>query len=195
MNRIKLSEAVVVEGRYDKIRLSALLDAYIVETRGFSVYRDKALQAHLRELAKTRGLVVLTDPDAAGFRIRGFIKSIAKDGRVLHAYIPDVQGKERRKDTVSAEGKLGVEGMDTKTLLDALNKAGITAAGDEAPRETVTPAHLFEDGFAGAGSNERRRRLIKRLGLPERTSAKALLGFINAGMTYDDYRRLADELD
>ena len=187
MTRIK--EAIVVEGRYDKNALSQVVDAVILETSGFSVFKDGEKLALLRRLAEKQGLIVLTDSDGAGFVIRNYIKgSIPKD-QVKHAYIPDVYGKERRKRTPGKEGKLGVEGMTPEVLLHALLRAGATVEGEEtsAPRGELTAADLFSLGLTGqADSAARRAALLHRLALPEHMSAKALLTVLNALYTPEE---------
>ena len=181
-----IREAIVVEGRYDKAKLSALTDALIVETEGFGIFRDREKLDYLRRLARERGLIVLTDSDGAGFLIRSKIAGAIPREQLKHAYIPDVPGKERRKDKPSKEGKLGVEGMDAATLRQVLERAGAT--WEESPpageRPPLTKADLYELGLSGTpDSAARRRRLQKALGLPERLSANGLLGALNALVT------------
>lgn len=196
MRRIK--EAIVVEGRYDKNTLSQVVDALILETSGFGVFKDGEKLALLRALARRRGLVVLTDSDGAGFVIRNFLKGAIPPEQVKHAYIPDVRGKERRKRTPGKEGKLGVEGMDPDTLLEALRRAGATFLDEEAsaPRQGgLTPADLCQLGLAGgAGAAARRAELLRRLGLPEHMNAKALLAVLNALYTPQELRLLTTGL-
>ncbi len=184
---IRVKEAIVVEGKYDKIKLSSLVDGVIIETGGFGIFRDREKLAYLRRLAAQRGLVVLTDSDGAGFVIRGKISSCVPADQVKHAYIPDVPGKERRKASPSREGKLGVEGMDLPTLRRALERAGASleeSPGGERPEdkgEAVTKADLFQLGLSGgADSGERRKALQKALDLPEKLSANGLLQALNA---------------
>ena len=135
---IKLRQAIVVEGKYDKNTLSQLIDAPIFETRGFGVMKDKALLAFLRRVAEKRGLIILTDSDGAGFVIRNYLKGALPRDRVLHAYIPDVYGKERRKAAPGKEGKLGVEGMTPEVLLKALQRAGAEAEESRTPSAPIT---------------------------------------------------------
>ena len=188
---IKIREAVIVEGKYDKIRLSSLVDALIITTDGFGIFKDREKMNMLRRLAETRGLLVLTDSDSAGFVIRNHLRSCIPSGRIKHAYIPDVLGKERRKTAPSKEGKLGVEGMSTEALTEALMRAGVMCEpsedSDENPSE-ITAADFYRCGLSGgADSSALRLKLIKYLGLPERMTAKALLGVINDYMTEDDF--------
>lgn len=183
MRRIK--EAIVVEGRYDKNTLSQVVDAVIVETAGFGVFRQDEQLALLRRLAEKQGLIILTDPDGAGFVIRNFLKGALPPERVKHAYVPDRFGKERRKRAPGREGKLGVEGMSPAVLLAALERAGATFL-DEAPsnapsRTPITKTDLFLLGLSGTpDSAARRAGLLKKLDLPEHLSANALLTVLNA---------------
>ena len=189
-----VKEVIVVEGRYDKNTLSQVVDAVIIETSGFGIFNDAQKQKLLRTMAQARGLVVLTDSDGAGFVIRNFIKGCVDPACVKHAYIPDVFGKERRKTAPSKEGKLGVEGMRPQVLLDALIRAGATVderpAAESAAR--ITKADMYKCGLSGGtGSREKRAALIKRLDLPEKLSADALLDVLNAIMTREEFFALA----
>lgn len=189
-----VKEVIVVEGRYDKNTLSQIVDAVIIETAGFGIFNDAQKQKLLRTMAQARGLIVLTDSDGAGFLIRNFIKGCVDPARVKHAYIPDVYGKERRKAAPSKEGKLGVEGMCPQVLLDALIRAGATV--DEQPAAgsavRITKADMYKCGLSGGtGSRVKRAALIKRLDLPEKLSADALLDVLNATMTREEFLALA----
>ena len=189
----KIREVIVVEGRYDKNALSQVVDAVILETVGFGIFKDRQKQKLLRTLAETRGLIVLTDPDGAGFVIRSFLKGCTDPSKVKHAYVPDIPGKERRKRAPSKEGKLGVEGMRPELLLEALRRAGASFEdAEEAPeREPITKADLYARGLSGGeGSAEKRRELLKKLDLPERLTANALLDVLNALMSREDFYRL-----
>ncbi len=184
---ISVKEVIVVEGRYDKNTLSQVFDAVIVETSGFGLFKDGEKLALLRRLAEKRGLVVLTDSDGAGFVIRNYIKGAIDPALVKMAYIPDVPGKERRKSSPSKEGKLGVEGMSAEVLIAALRRAGATLGGETATHRTggITKATLYELGLSGRpDSAARRRELLKKLDLPEKLGANALLDVLNA--LYDD---------
>lgn len=183
MPRIK--EAIVVEGRYDKNTLSQVVDAVIVETSGFGVFKNDEALAFLRRLAKDRGLVIFTDPDGAGFVIRNYLKGAIDPAQIKHAYIPDRPGKEKRKRAPGREGKLGVEGMPPDVLLEALRRAGATFeedGGEAAPQgRPITKADLYAAGLSGTpDAAERRRALLKRLELPEHLSPNALLQVLNA---------------
>ena len=174
---VKIKEAIVVEGRYDKNTLSQIVDAPIFETGGFRIFKDKEQMALLRRVAQTRGLIVFTDADGAGFVIRNHMKS-AIDARFLkHAYTPDIMGKERRKSAPGKEGKLGVEGMSREIILNALVKAGATVAGEEVPAASpITKQDLMALGLSGGPDSSRKRLcLLKKLGLPEHMSANAML--------------------
>jgi len=179
----RIREVVVVEGRYDKNALKQAVDAVVVETGGFGVFRDRERLALLRRLAAERGLILLTDSDGAGFVIRNFLKGAIPRDRLKQAYIPDVYGKERRKAAPGREGKLGVEGMSPQVLLQALERAGATfedvpAGGREA--EAVTKGDFYRLGLTGGpDSGAKRAALLGRLGLPERMSANALLEAVN----------------
>ena len=179
---LKVREVIVVEGRYDKNTLSQVVDAVILETSGFGIYHDGEKRALLRRLAEERGLIVLTDPDGAGFQIRNAIKGWIDPALVKHAYVPDIAGKERRKSAPSKEGKLGVEGMRPEVLLEALRRCGACfeeQSADERSRP-ITAADLYARGLSGReGSAQRRKALLKQLQLPERLSTGALLEVLN----------------
>lgn len=192
---LRIREAVVVEGRYDKNALSQVVDTLILETAGFGIFKNPEQLALLRRAALRRGLIVLTDSDGAGFVIRNRIKSAVREGTVKHAYIPDVYGKERRKRRPGREGKLGVEGMPPQVLEQVLRRAGASFLGEEAPRDgsgpPLTKAELFSAGLTGAPDSARRRlELLRRLELPEHMSANALLAVLNGCYTAQERARL-----
>ncbi len=175
---IKIKEAIIVEGKYDKAKLSTLLDAVIIETRGFRIFKDKDTLKLIQRLAGECGIIVLTDSDAAGFQIRAKLQSAVPPERIKHAYIPDIFGKERRKTVASKEGKLGVEGMNAGVLLEALQNAGVNA---QAEGDELTKADFFMLGLSGkADSAARRKELLKKLDLPERMPANSLIKVINS---------------
>ena len=178
---VKIREAIVVEGRYDKNTLSQIVDAPILETAGFGIFKDKKQMALLRQVAEKRGLIVFTDSDGAGFVIRNHIKSAIPGKFLKHAYTPDILGKERRKAAPGKEGKLGVEGMTREVILEALRKAGATIEGeDTAPANQITKQDLMELGLSGgADASARRLALLKKLKLPEHMSANAMLQALN----------------
>lgn len=187
---IKIKEAVIVEGKYDKIKLSAIIDTVIIETDGFAVFKDKEKQKLIRFLAEKRGIIIMTDSDSAGFKIRNFINGITKSENIKNVYIPDIYGKEKRKTEMSKEGKMGVEGMKPEIILSALEKAGVLCDENEKTEcHKITHTDFFEDGISGGeNSSEIRKALAKQLDLPERISSSALLKIINVYMTYDEYK-------
>ena len=192
---IKLRQAIVVEGRYDKNVLSQLVDAPVIETHGFGVMKDRRLLGFLRQVAAARGLIILTDSDGAGFVIRNFLKGALPPEQVLHAYIPDVPGKERRKRRGGKEGKLGVEGMKPEVILEALRRAGATFLDEEtapAPeREPITKADLMAWGLAGGeGSSQRRQALLRQLDLPEHLTANGMLEALNLLVSREELESL-----
>ena len=178
---VKIKEAIVVEGRYDKNTLSQILDAPILETSGFGIFKDKQQMALLRKIAETRGLIVFTDSDGAGFVIRNNIKSAIPGKYLKHAYIPDIYGKEKRKAAPGKEGKLGVEGMTKEVILESLRRAGATIEGEDAPAsQQITKQDLMELGLSGTPeASVKRLKLLKRLNLPERMSPNAMLQAMN----------------
>ena len=191
-----IKEAMGVEGRYDKNTLSQIVDAPILETAGFGIFKDKQQMALLRRVAENRGLIVFTDSDGAGFVIRNHIKSVIPAKFLKHAYIPDIYGKERRKSAPGKEGKLGVEGMRPETILEALRRAGATMEGEAAaPQNQITKQDLTELGLTGgAESSAKRLALLKKLDLPEHMSANAMLQALNLLYTLDELSELVREL-
>jgi len=187
-----IQEVIIVEGRYDKNTVSSVVDATIIETSGFGILNDKEKVALLQRLAEKRGLIILTDSDKAGFFIRGRLKGILGDANIKHAYIPDIKGKEKRKETTSREGKLGVEGMTKETILKSLIRAGATFLenNDAMPEKAavITKTDLFDLGLSGRdNSTLMRQRLLKQLNLPERLTANGLLEVLNILYTRDDF--------
>ena len=192
---VKIKEAIVVEGRYDKNTLSQILDATVLETSGFGIFKDKHQMALLRRVAEKRGLIVFTDSDGAGFVIRNHIKSAIPGKYLKHAYIPDIMGKERRKTAPGKEGKLGVEGMKPEIILEALRRAGATIEGEEASQTcAITKQDLMELGLSGgADASAKRLMLLKKCNLPERMSANAMLQALNLLYTLEELERLVNE--
>lgn len=178
---VKIKEAIVVEGRYDKNTLSQIVDAPILETAGFGIFKDKKQMALLRQVAQKRGLIVFTDSDGAGFVIRNHIKSAIPAKFLKHAYIPDILGKEKRKSAPGKEGKLGVEGMTSEVILECLRRAGATIEGEDAlPSRQITKQDLMELGLSGGkDASGRRLALLKALNLPEHMSSNAMLQALN----------------
>ena len=187
---VKIKEAIVVEGRYDKNTLSQIVDAPILETAGFGIFKDKEQMALLRRVAQVRGLIVFTDADGAGFVIRNHIKSAIPAQFLKHAYTPDILGKERRKKVGGKEGKLGVEGMTREIILEALRRAGATFEGEETAgkQQEISKADLMDLGLYGPGSAEKRSMLIKKLGFPEKMSTNAFLQAVNLLYTIDELK-------
>ena len=196
---ISLKQCVIVEGKYDKQRLEQLVDAVIIQTDGFRIFKDREKRLLIRSLAEKNGLLILTDSDSAGFIIRNHIKSFVPASLITNVYIPQLIGKEKRKTVPSKEGLLGVEGMDDAVLLDALRRAGVAAgaagAADSAGRRKVTKLDLYEKGFSGSQNSAKYRQvLLKRLGLPSYMTANALLEVINSAMDFDSFETLAKEI-
>lgn len=189
---IKIKEAVIVEGKYDKIRLQNIIDGLIIPTNGFSIFNDKEKQFLIRKLAEERGLLILTDSDAAGFMIRNFLKGCVPYEKIKHAYIPDIFGKEKRKSHPSKEGKLGVEGITEAVLLDAILCSGaectsfVSAAKNKC--EEITKSDFYSYGLSGTPcASENRERLKRYLHFPEHMSANTLLQTINFLMTKSEF--------
>ena len=194
---VKIREGIVVEGRYDKNTLSQIVDAPIFQTNGFSVMKDRQQLALLRRVAQERGLIVLTDSDGAGFVIRNYLKSAMPAHQLKHAYIPEISGKESRKKTPGKEGILGVEGMDSKILLDCLRNAGATIedAIAKGHREAITKQDLVEMGLSGGkDSSLMRQQLLRHLQLPTQMSANAMLQALNLLYTKDEVLRILESL-
>lgn len=186
---IHLKQAVIVEGKYDKIKLSSIIDALIITTDGFSVFKDREKIALIKGLAEKDGVIVLTDSDSAGFKIRNYIKGCTQKGKIINIYIPDIFGKEKRKTAPSKEGKLGVEGIPSKILIEAFERAGVTVDNkDRKLKEEITRIRLFDDGFIGQpNSDAKRKKLLKALSLPSMLSTGAMLEVLNAMFTVQEY--------
>lgn len=192
---IHLNEAVIVEGKYDKIKLSSILDAVIIETGGFSIFSDRERLEMIRKLAMTKGIIIMTDSDGAGFKIRSYLRGSLPKDRVKHVYMPDILGKEPRKAAPSKEGKLGVEGISTQIIMDCLQRAGVLFDETNHAADRITKLDLYEDGLAGGpNSASIRRKLLEQLGLPERLSSNMLVDVLNAMMSYEEYKQAVDEL-
>ena len=195
---IKIDRPVIVEGKYDVVKLSNIIDGLIIKTDGFGIFNDKEKQALLRRLAAEKGIIVLTDSDSAGFLIRNFIKQTVSGDRITHVYIPDVFGKEKRKSEASKEGKLGVEGVNEQIILEAFRKAGVGAekkTDNELVRE-ITNIDLYEWGLSGgADSKAKRKALLKALSLPERMSSSSMVKVLNCFVTYEEFTEKVKELD
>lgn len=195
---VKIKEAIVVEGRYDRNTLSQIVDATIFETNGFGIFKNKEQMALLRTVAQKRGLIVLTDSDGAGFVIRNHLKSAIPGAYLKHAYIPDIAGKEKRKAAPGKEEKLGVEGMRPEVILEALRACGATFDDEtqDSPRTAITKQDFVELGLSGGTDSSVKRLCVqKAMNLPEHMSANALLQALNLLMTADELRNLVTTLE
>ena len=193
---IKIDRAVIVEGKYDKIKLSSVMEGVILCTDGFRIFKDKEKMKIIRHYAEKTGIIILTDSDTAGFKIRRYLKGAINGGDIINVYIPDIFGKERRKAQPSKEGKLGVEGMDEKTLLEAFEKAGVLCSSSEKNSdEKIDKMLLYELGYSG-GSNcsERRRALLRHLDLPELMTTSAIADILNTMITPEELIKITEEL-
>lgn len=195
---IKLKQAVVVEGKYDKIKLSSIIDAPIIVTNGFSIFKYKEKLNYIKEVAKKRGIVIMTDSDNAGFMIRNrILNAVGKDAEVINVYIPDVFGKEKRKKSASAEGKLGVEGIDAEVLRETLARFGVTSNESEESScgKEITKTDLFALGLSGGENSESKRKtLLKRLDLPQNMTANSMLDALNIFLSYSEFENICKDL-
>lgn len=193
---LKTDKIIVVEGKYDKIKLCSVVDAVIVETNGFGIFKDKDKQRFLRKLSEKKDIIVLTDSDSAGFVIRNFLCGIIPKNKIINAYIPDVFGKEKRKTEASKEGKLGVEGVSVELIKNALENAGAFVTETQEEKRTVTKQDFYSDGLTGGNdSSIKRKKLLKALELPEKMTTNALIEIINSFMSYEDYRNALSEIE
>ncbi len=192
---IKIKEAVIVEGKYDKIKLSSVIDTVIITTNGFRIFKDPEKLSLIRYYAEKTGIVILTDSDSAGFKIRGFIKGAVNKGRITNVYIPDIFGKEKRKEKYSAEGKLGVEGIPVGIIKDAFRKAGISSS-EKSSTHDITSVVFFELGLSGKpDSKSRRLKLQKFLGLPQLMSSASLMEVLNTMYTADELKKIVGQIE
>lgn len=192
---IHIKEVIIVEGKYDKIRLSSVVDGMILETNGFRIFKDKEMRDYLKRLASERGIVILTDSDRAGFLIRNHIKSFLPAHQVKQAYIPEIKGVEKRKRQPSKEGLLGVEGIDETILLRALEDAGCCPGEESIRKMKLTESDLFSDGLSGKPQSAQiRREMRRKMNLPGRLSSKEFLQTINCLLTETEYRRMLLEI-
>ncbi len=194
MDKIRIKEAIIVEGRYDKAKVSGVFDTLIIETGGFRIFENIAKMKLIRTLAQKRGIIIFTDSDGAGLIIRNYIKGSVNKGEVKHAYIPQIEGKERRKKEPSKEGFLGVEGINNEII-----KTAIMSAAKEkeytVQKEQVTKYTLYADGLSGKkGSLEKRKKMLSKLGAPTNLSANALKDIINSIMSYDEYKAFLKDI-
>ena len=194
---IKVKEAIIVEGKHDKIKLANFIDGLIITTDGFGIFKNKEKQLLIRHLAETRGILILTDSDGAGFVIRNFLKGSVSSDKIKNAYIPDIFGKEKRKSQPSKEGKLGVEGISEEILCRAIANSGAECElnnSSKSQRE-LTKADLFEYGLTGSpNASQNRDTLKKALHLPENLTSNALLDILNCTMTKNEFDNICNEL-
>ena len=191
----KISQVIIVEGKYDLIKLSSIVDALIITTDGFRIFKDKEKRELIKTVGEKNGVIVFTDSDAAGFKIRAFLTSILPKEMIKHAYIPNIEGKERRKDAPSKEGLLGVEGVDDDTIIAALERAGAQLEVLDPNDKQITKFDLFEFGLTGKDdSSILRRRFLKTMGLPQRLSTNSMLNVLNSLITYNEFKELMKNL-
>ncbi len=193
-----IKETILVEGIYDKIKLSAFIDGVILVSGGFSVMNNKYLQKTIITMAEKTGLIILTDSDSAGIKIRNFVKQLSPNSNILNAYVPEIKGKEKRKDKSSKEGLLGVEGISEEIIIDALKKSGATVEGTsvlpKAERE-ITKADMYRLGLSGKDNSVfLRQEISKKLGLPSKLSSNSLLDVINRLLTYEELKEMVDSI-
>ncbi len=194
---LKVKQAVIVEGKYDKIKLDSIIDGVIVQTNGYSIFKDKEKLALIRFYAEKTGIIILTDSDSAGFKIRNYLKGAIPDGKIINVYIPDIFGKERRKLKPSAEGKLGVEGVSKKILLEAFEKAGITAEEKDETQNTekIDSLLLYELGLSGGkNSSLLRKKVLQYFGLPSLLSSSAMTDALNTMISPDELTEAVEKL-
>ncbi len=193
---LKIKEAIIVEGRYDKIKISSIVDAPIIETNGFRVFADKEKQSVIRRIADTRGILVMTDSDGAGFVIRNFLNGAVDKSKIKHCYIPQIEGKEKRKSSKSKEGFLGVEGVSDEVIIDAIRKSGATVVGEDcAPEHKITKANLYSLGLTGsANSAQNRQKLLKALNMPTYLSTNAMLTALDCLYSFEELSELIEKL-
>ena len=193
---IKLKEAVIVEGRYDKIKLKNLIDAPIIETNGFRIFNDKERRDMIRQIADRRGILIMTDSDGAGLVIRNFLNGAVDKSKIKHCYIPQLEGKEKRKEQKSKEGFLGVEGVPDDVIIEAIRKSGATVIGEEAAQTNeITKADLFMLGLTGtANSAQKRKKLLKKLNMPDYLSTNAMLTALNCLYSLEELKSVLNEI-
>lgn len=193
---IKLKEAVIVEGRYDKIKLKNLIDAPIIETNGFRIFNDKERRDMIRQIADRRGILIMTDSDGAGLVIRNFLNGAVDKAKIKHCYIPQLEGKEKRKEQRSKEGFLGVEGVPDDVIIEAIRKSGATVIGEEAAQTNeITKADLFTLGLTGSeNSAQKRKKLLKKLNMPDYLSTNAMLTALNCLYSLEELKSVLNEI-
>ena len=189
---IKIKQTIIAEGRYDKARLANIFDAPVIETDGFGIYKNSAKRKLIKELSLGDGIVIITDPDKAGFRIRSYIKNFCSGGKIWDVYLPDIKGKERRKSAPSKEGLLGAEGIDDEIIIAAFQRAGVGEAEGAAP---YTKAYLAEIGLSGGkDSAALRRELSLRLGFPANMNCNTLAKVLPKMLSEKELEELVSEI-
>lgn len=191
---INIEQAIIVEGKYDKIKLSSVINAVIIPTDGFRIFKDKEKIELIKSFAEKKGIIILTDSDSAGFIIRNHIKGCIKDGKIINVYVPDIYGKEKRKEKPSKEGKLGVEGIDKDIVIEAFKKAGVFFT-DKEKEHKITKIDLYEDGLIGGeNSSNKRKKLLESLRLPELLTTSSMIDVLNSLYTLEEYREKIKEI-
>lgn len=192
-NLISITQSIIVEGKYDKIKLTSLLNANIIETNGFNIFKNKQKLEFIKLLAVKTGIIIMTDSDAAGFKIRNYIKSTVKSGDIYHIYIPDVYGKESRKLSYSKEGKLGVEGLNKDLLIKIFENLNINLVNSQIKyNNCISMIDLYNDGFIGfKNSKSKRLKLLKTFDLPMHLSTSMLIKALNSISSYDEYKKIS----
>ena len=198
--KIKVKQAIIVEGKYDKIKLDSIVDGIIITTDGFGIFKDEEKKGLIRKFAQNEGVVILTDSDSAGFLIRSHINGFINNGKIINVYIPDIFGKEKRKTTASKEGKIGVEGIKSEVLINAFKQAGIIFEANESNLTdnvyVIKKSDLYEVGFIGCeNSLEKRKMLLLELGLPERLSTNNLIKIIPKICTKDKFEQIVSKIN
>lgn len=190
MDKIIVKQTIIVEGKYDKIKLQNFISSPIIETNGFRVFKDKEKQHLIREIANKRGILILTDSDSAGFVIRNFIKGIVGSAKIYNAYIPEILGKEKRKEEYSKEGLLGVEGISKDILIEAIKNSGATIDNIKTDTKTtdITYADFYDLGLVGQNDSKiKREEILKKMNLPKYLSTKAMICAINSLYTKEEF--------
>lgn len=192
---IKIKQAIIVEGKYDKITLSNLVDAVIIPTNGFSIYKDRETAELIKMFAEKTGVIILTDSDSAGFQIRGRLKNIIGGGKIINVFVPEIRGKEKRKRSPSKQGLLGVEGMSGEILLSAFERAGVFAEEREEKKNPVTKADLMDLGLCGGENSAKRREFLQeKLGFPKQLSANMLVEVVNAMYEREEFLDVSQKI-
>ena len=194
-----VKEVIIVEGLYDKIKLSGFIESPVFSVGGFKIFNNKELQEAVRTFSRKTGIVILTDSDSAGLRIRAFLRQLAMGGTVFDAFVPEIYGKERRKAVGGKEGLLGVEGISEDIIMNALRKSGAAICGTRAEKRSKTPvtrSDFYALGLSGrADSHTLRMKLLKELSLPSKMSSNMLLSVVNRLLTGEELLALIDKIE